>query len=80
MAEGRTAGITKGAMRGLQLPLKEREAKLEAASPEVRKILEQEMAALQWVQAHYWVWLEQGVWEDVKAFLESDGAAEAQAA
>ena len=74
-----TAGITRGAIRGLALSHEEREAKLEAASPEVRQLLEGHIGALQWVQTFYWVWKEQGVWEDVKAFLESDGAAEAEA-
>lgn len=67
-------------MRGLALTLEEREAKLEAAPPEVREILEKEIGVLQWIQQHYWVYKEQGVWADVVAFLESDGAAEAQAA
>lgn len=78
--EGRTAAITRGAIRGLALSLEEREAKLEAAPPAAREILEREIGVLQWIQVHYWVYKEQGTWADVVAFLEADGAAEAKAA
>lgn len=77
--EGRTAAITRAAMRGLALSIEEREAKLEAAPAEARRLLEQEIGALQWVQVHWWVWQEQGVTDEVLAFLNADGAA-AQAA
>ena len=78
--QGRTAAITRGAMRGLALPIEEREAKLEAAPPEAKRLLEQEIAALQWVQCHWWVWQEQGVVDEIVAFLSDDGAAEQAAA
>lgn len=78
--EARTAAVTRGAIRGLTLSLEEREAKLAAAPPHARELLEQEIAALQWIQVHYWVYKEQGTWPDVVAFLEGDGAAEAEAA
>ena len=70
----RNAETTEAALRGLSLPLEERERRLEKASPEVRKALEEEIAALQWVQAHVWVWQEQGTWNSVQQFLDaSDG-------
>lgn len=77
--EGRTAAITRGALRGLALTIEEREAKLASAPPEARRLLEQEIGALQWVQVHWWVWQEQGVVDEVLAFLSADGA-EAKAA
>lgn len=66
-------------MRGLALPIEEREAKLAAAPPEARRLLEQEIGAIQWCQVHFWVWKEQGVLDEMVAFLTADGA-EAKAA
>lgn len=72
--EGRTADLTRAAMRGLALPIEEREERLEKAAPATRELLEKEMAALQWVQAHWWVWQEQGITSEILAFLAGDGA------
>ena len=76
-----TADYTRAALRGLELPHAAREAKLEAMTDtQLRNEISGAMVQIQWLQAAASVLKEHGVWDEVLAFIEKDGAYEPAAA
>ena len=64
------ADFTRAAIRGLELPPKEREAKLAAVSADAQASIKPEMDAIQWFATYFLLWKEQGSWLDVLAYAE----------